>query len=287
MNKRRGAPACEAAVPVCERRGACGSAPERTGAALPSVPLLGQANEKAGAARPPPVLSAEGVEFGGGGLPADGAGLVDRGDVGLPVLARDLGVGVNGAGCGGVEGEGGEAGPCCELAGPGGLGVEAEDAIAVFVAVLIGELGGELAGDGDLGAVEGGGAVGGADEGADDALQVDAHGRLVDGGLQELGHGADVLFGSLADAVEIDGIEGEGAADLFGLDGGGDELGDELQGDRLAGLRGAGGPGGGFLSVLCGHLLDLSTKTGGSRARCLLTASVRFVQAGQRRGLHP
>jgi hypothetical protein len=64
-------------------------------------------------------------------------------------------------------------------------------------------------------------------------------------------------------------------------------LGDELQGDRLAGLRGAGGPGGGFLSVLCGHLSDHSTKTGGSRARCLLTASVRFVQAGQRRGLHP
>ena len=70
---------------------------------------------------------------------------------------------------------------------------------------------------GDPGAVEHGGAVGGADEGADDALEVDAHGRFVDGGLQGLGGAAHLLFGGLADAVVVDGIETESGGNLLGL----------------------------------------------------------------------
>ena len=87
-------------------------------------------------------------------------------------------------------------------------------------------------------------------------------------GSQGFGGEADLLFGGLADAVEIDGIEAEGGADLLGLGGVGGEAGGELEGDCLAGLGGAGGLWSGFLSVLAGHLSDLSTKAAGSRARC-------------------
>ena len=87
----------------------------------------------------------------------------------------------------------------------------------------------------------------------DDSLEVDAHGRLVDGGFEDLGGERDLLFDGFADAVEIDRIEAEGGADLLGLKGGGGEAGDEVEGDDLAGLLGASGLGSGLLSVLLGH----------------------------------
>ena len=159
-----------------------------------------------------------------------------RGFVGLPVLSGDLGVSVDGALRGSQQGKGGEARLGSEGAGAGGLGVEAVDAVAVLVAILVGEVGCEVAGLCDLAAVEGGAAVGGPDEGADDALEVDAHGRVVHGGLQCLGGKADLLFGGLPDAVVIHGVEAVGGSDLLGLDGGGGEPDDEFEGDCLAGL---------------------------------------------------
>jgi hypothetical protein len=47
--------------------------------------------------------SAEGVEFGGGGLAADAAGGGSGSLVGLPVFAGEFGVGVDGAGGGGED----------------------------------------------------------------------------------------------------------------------------------------------------------------------------------------
>jgi hypothetical protein len=132
---------------------------------------------------------------GGGGL------------VGLPIFAGQLPEGVNGAGSDGEEFEGGETGLGSEFAGAGGSAVEAGYAVPIFVAVFVGELHGHLAGDSDLAAVEGGGAVGGTDEGADDALEVDAHARLLDGGGEDLGGEAELLFRGFADFVKIDRLE--------------------------------------------------------------------------------
>ena len=69
--------------------------------------------------------------------------------------------------CNGQQGVGGEA--CLTGEGPGGLGIEAIDAVAVLVAVVVGELGGEVAGLRDFGVVE----LGGTNEGADDTLKID------------------------------------------------------------------------------------------------------------------
>jgi hypothetical protein len=227
------------------------------------------------------LVSAEGVHLGGCGLGADAAGRGDGGLVGLPLFPGQLAEGVDGAGRGGEEGEGGETGLGGELAGAGGLGVEAHDAVPIFVAVFVGELHGQLAGDGDFGGVEGGGAVGGTDEGTDDALEVDAHARLVDGGGEDLGGLAELLLGGFADLVEIDRLEAEGGAELVGLNGAWGEAGDEFEGDCLAVLRGASSLGSGLLSVLDGHLIDLSTKAGGSQSPMpCISASVRIDQAG-------
>jgi hypothetical protein len=80
--------------------------------------------------------------------------------------------GVNGAGCGGVEGKGGEAGLGGEFAGAGCFAVEAGNPVPIFVAVLVGELHGHLAGDRDLAGVEGGGAVARLQRDASDPVKV-------------------------------------------------------------------------------------------------------------------
>jgi hypothetical protein len=117
-------------------------------------------------------VSAEGVDLGGCGLCADGAGRGDRGLVGLPFFTGQLVEGVNGAGCGGVEGKGGEAGLGGEFAGAGCFAVEAGNPVPIFVAVLVGELHGHLAGDRDLAGVEGGGAVARLQRDASDPVKV-------------------------------------------------------------------------------------------------------------------
>jgi hypothetical protein len=76
--------------------------------------------------------------------------------------------------------------------------------------------------------------MGRADEAADHPLQVNLHGRVVDCGLKRLGGKADLILGRLANAVVVDGVEPEGAAESA------DEgvrrrvSGEQLEGDRLA-----------------------------------------------------
>src|SRR5271154_2969875 len=168
-------------------------------------------------AAPACLVLPERVQLGGCGLAADIAGGDAGAFVGLPFVAGDRSVGMDGALCGSQQGIGSEARLGREGAGAGGLGVETVDAVTVLVAILVGELGCEVAGLGDLAAVEGGAAVGGPDKGADDALEVNAHGRVVHGGLQCLGGKADLLFGGLSDAVVIHGVERVGGSDLLGL----------------------------------------------------------------------
>jgi len=69
--------------------------------------------------------------------------------------------------------------------------------------------------------------MGRADEAADHPLQVDPHRGLVDGGLQRLGGEADVMLGRLANAVVVDRVEPEGAA----------EPADEAERRRVSGNR--------------------------------------------------
>ena len=123
--------------------------------------------------------------------------------------------------------------------------------------------------------------MGRADESADDALEVDSHGRLVDGGLKRLGGPPDLLLGRLPDAVVVDGVEPKGAGHLLGLGVVGGERNDEFQRDCLAVLRGAGGLLRGLLSVLRGHdLISHIPRFRGPYA-CVLPPRVLFDQAGQ------
>ncbi len=181
-----------------------------------------------------PVLSAEGLHLGRCGLAADAAGGSARRLVRLPRLAGDLGVGMHGAGGGGKQSVGGEARRGGEASGTCGPGIEAEDALAVLVAIIVGEPGGEVAGLGDFAAVERSGTMRRADEGADDALKVDTKRRLVQCRLQRLGGEPDLLFGRLADAVVVHGVEGEAGGNRFGLDRGRGEPGGELEGGVIA-----------------------------------------------------
>ncbi len=158
---------------------------------------------------------------------------------------------------------------------------------AVLGAVVVGELGGEIAGLRDLAAVELGGPMGRANEAADHPLQVNLHGRVVDGGLQRLGGEADLILRRLANAVVVDGVEPEGAAEPA------DEgvrrrvSGDQLEGDRLArrlaaavhGVRSV------LLSGLCRHDLISLICPRDSRTLCpRLSPRVRFDEAGHQAG---
>src|SRR5271166_4774345 len=195
--------------------------------------------------------SAEGLQLGRGGLAVERSG-GRRPLVGLPVFAGDLGVGMYRAFGGGLQRVGGQTGLGREPAGAGGLRLEAVHAVAVLVAIVVGELAGEVASLRDLAAVERRCTVGGTDEGTDDPLQMDAHGGVVDGGLQGLGGEADLLLCALADRVVVDRVESEGGAHLLGLAVRGCEPGDQLEGDGLTGLCGAGLLGG--LLGLAGHV---------------------------------
>ena len=82
----------------------------------------------------------EGRHLGGRRLAADGGGGCKRRLVGLPFFPGDLRVSVDGAFSGGQQGVGGEARLGGELAGAGGLGLEAVDAVAVLVASSLASL---------------------------------------------------------------------------------------------------------------------------------------------------
>src|SRR5208283_2673661 len=111
--------------------------------------------------------------------------------------------------------------------------------------------------------------------GTDDALEVDAHGGVVDGGLERLAGAAQLLFRRFPDGVVVHGIEGEGGGHLLGLGGVRGECADEVEGDRLAGLVG----GSGLLSGL-GHDRISLTLPEVPRAPCLRLSSSGAVRTG-------
>jgi hypothetical protein len=79
-----------------------------------------------------------------------------------------------------------------------------------------------------------------------------------------------VLFGGFADAGGVDGLEAEGAGEVFCEGTVGAQAGGEFEGNGLAGL---GGAGGGLGAGLAGHDVDLSLRPRGSLAQCRLSPS--------------
>src|SRR5580658_1781070 len=131
----------------------------------------------AGMSPSPPGRSAEGAELSFRRLPANGrCGL---GDIGFPVLARDVAEDLDGSGSAGELGESLQAHIGGEFAGALRLALEAGDAVQILVAVVIGELAGEVARGRDFLGVEFTGANSRADQRADDAFQMHFHRALV------------------------------------------------------------------------------------------------------------
>src|SRR5271168_3950715 len=96
----------------------------------------------AGLSAPARTASPEGGGLGFRRLAADGGGAGDRRFIGFPLVAGDVGVGIDCTLGRGHQGEGGEARFGGELTGAGGAALEPIDSLAVLVAVVVGKLGG-------------------------------------------------------------------------------------------------------------------------------------------------
>ena len=157
-------------MPVCEGRGAGGSAPERACTANPSVPLCdatGTRQQKGRGPETPPLLGSaivEGVEFGlgchAGHIAVRGLALL----VGLPVGTGRGGKGIDRALRGGQERVGLHPEFRREFAGTLGFAFEPVDRLPVFVAIFISQPGGEIFRVRDLVAVKVASGAGGTDE---------------------------------------------------------------------------------------------------------------------------
>ena len=122
------------------------------------------AKQGGGLATPARTVSPKGGNFGFRRLAADGGWAGDRRLVRLPLVAGDVGVGIDRTLGRGHQCEGSKPRFGGELAGAGGAALKPVNPLAVLVAIVVVELGGEVAGLRDLATVELGGPTCRTDE---------------------------------------------------------------------------------------------------------------------------